>query len=103
MGLIDKVKAAHLKKGRPDPRPGDTVDGSAAVIEDDKERQQKFVGDVINVRGAGLRKMFTDRMSSEGAGVERTFPLHWPAIAEGRRLRGPVAPALVKPAHFAGS
>ena len=82
MGLIEKVEAAHLREGRPDLRPGDTVEVSVRVIEGDKERQQKFVGDVISVRGAGLRRSFTLRKISEGVGVERTFPLHGPAIAE---------------------
>ncbi len=82
MGLIEKVEAAHLKEGRPDLRPGDTVEVSVRVIEGDKERQQRFVGDVISVRGAGLRKSFTVRKISEGVGVERTFPLHGPSIAE---------------------
>ena len=80
MGLIEKVEAAHLKEGRPDLRPGDTVEVSVRVIEGDKERQQRFVGDVINVRGAGLRKSFTVRKISEGVGVERTFPLHSPSV-----------------------
>jgi large subunit ribosomal protein L19 len=82
MGLIEKVEAAHLKEGRPDLRPGDTVEVLVRVIEGEKERHQKFVGEVINVRGAGLRKSFTVRKISEGVGVERTFPLHGPAIAE---------------------
>lgn len=82
MGLIEKIEAAHIKDGRPDVRPGDTVEVLVRVIEGDKERQQKFVGDVINVRGAGLRKSFTVRKISEGVGVERTFPIHGPAIAE---------------------
>jgi len=82
MGLIEKVEAAHMKDGRPDLRPGDTVEVSVRVIEGDKERQQRFVGDVIGVRGSGLRKSFTVRKISEGVGVERTFPLHGPSIAE---------------------
>ena len=82
MGLIEKVEAAHLKEGRPELRPGDTVEVSVRVIEGDKERHQKFVGDVINVRGSGLRKTFTVRKISEGVGVERTFPLHGPTVAE---------------------
>ena len=82
MGLIEKVEAAHMKDGRPDLRPGDTVEVLVRVLEGDKERQQKFVGDVIGVRGAGLRKSFTLRKISEGVGVERTFPLHGPAIAD---------------------
>jgi large subunit ribosomal protein L19 len=82
MGLIEKVEAAHMKDGRPDLRPGDSVEVSVRVIEGDKERQQKFVGEVINVRGAGIKKTFTVRKISEGVGVERTFPLHGPSIHE---------------------
>ena len=81
MGLMEKVEAAHLKD-RPSLRAGDTVEVSVRVIEGDKERQQKFRGEVINVRGSGLRQTFTVRKISEGVGVERTFPLHGPSVAE---------------------
>src|SRR2546428_6953456 len=87
MGLIQKIEAAHLKGERPDLRPGDLVEVSVRVIEGDKERQQKFRGDVINVRGSGLRKTFTVRKISEGVGVERTFPLHGPSVAEIKVMR----------------
>ena len=82
MRLIEKVEAAHLKADRPDLRAGDTIEVLVRVIEGDKERQQKFRGDVIGVRGAGMRKTFTVRKISEGIGVERTFPLHGPMIAD---------------------
>jgi len=55
MGLIDKIEAAHVRTDRPDLRPGYTVEVSVRVVEGDKERQQKFRGDVINVRGSGMR------------------------------------------------
>lgn len=87
MGLIDKVEAAQLKSDLPDLRPGDTVEVSVRVVEGDKERQQKFRGDVINVRGAGLKKSFTVRKISEGVGVERTFPIHSPSLASIEVLR----------------
>jgi len=87
MGLIEKIEAAQIKSDRPDLRPGDTVEVSVRVIEGDKERQQKFRGDVINVRGGGLRKTFTVRKISEGIGVERTFPLHGPSVAEIKVLK----------------
>jgi large subunit ribosomal protein L19 len=87
MGLIEKIEAAQLKTDRPDLRPGDTIEVSVRVIEGDKERQQKFRGDVINVRGSGMRKTFTVRKISEGVGVERTFPLHGPSVAEIKVMR----------------
>jgi large subunit ribosomal protein L19 len=87
MGLIEKIEAAQLKTDRPQVRPGQTVEVAVRVIEGDKERQQKFRGEVINVRGSGLRKTFTVRKISEGIGVERTFPLHGPSVADIKVMR----------------
>src|SRR5881409_2379553 len=87
MGLIEKIEAASIRADRPELRPGDTVEVSVRVIEGDKERQQKFRGDIINIRGAGLRRTFTVRKISEGIGVERTFPLHGPSVAEIRVVK----------------
>lgn len=87
MGLVEKVEAAHLKSGRPEMSPGDTVEVSVRVIEGDKERQQKFRGEVINMRGAGVSKTFTVRKISEGVGVERTFLLHGPSVGDIKILK----------------
>ncbi|HEY3215465.1 MAG TPA: 50S ribosomal protein L19 [Candidatus Eisenbacteria bacterium] len=87
MGLIEKLEAAHLKDGRPELKPGYTVEVAVRVVEGDKERQQKFRGEVINVRGSGLRATFTVRKVTEGVGVERTFPLHAPSIADIKVLK----------------
>ena len=88
MGLMEKVEAAHTKAGRPELRAGDTIEVSVRVIEGAKDRQQKFRGEVINVRGAGgFRSSFTVRKVTEGVGVERTFPLHGPMIADIKVLR----------------
>jgi len=64
MGLVEKLEAAQLKEGRPQLRPGDTVEVAVRVVEGDKERQQKFRGEIINVRGSGIRKSFTVRKVS---------------------------------------
>ena len=82
MGLIEKIEAAQLKSDRPELRPGDTVEVSVRVIEGDKERQQKFRGEIIKISGGGLRRTFTVRKMSEGIGVERTFPVHGPSVAD---------------------
>lgn len=87
MGLIEKIEAAQLKTDRPDLRPGDTVEVSVRVIEGDKERQQKFRGEIIGIRGSGLRRSFTVRKLSEGIGVERTFPVHGPSVADIKVLK----------------
>jgi large subunit ribosomal protein L19 len=87
MGLITKIEAAQIQSERPQLRPGQTVEVSVRVIEGDKERQQKFRGEVINVRGGGIRRTFTVRKISEGIGVERTFPLHSPSLAEIKVLK----------------
>lgn len=87
MGLIEKIENTQLKGDRPDLRPGFTVEVSVRVIEGDKERQQKFRGEVTNVRGGGIKKSFTVRKMSEGVGVERTWPLHSPSIADIKVLK----------------
>jgi large subunit ribosomal protein L19 len=87
MGLMEKIAAAQLRSDRPELRPGDTVEVAVRVIEGDKERQQKFRGEVINVRGAGTQKTFTVRKISDGIGVERTFPLHSPVVGEIKVLK----------------
>ena len=87
MGPMEKIEAAQLRSDRPELRSGDTVEVAVRVIEGDKERQQKFRGEVINVRGAGARKTFTVRKISDGIGVERTFPLHSPAVGEIKVLK----------------
>ncbi len=87
MGLIEKVEARHLKADRPRLRPGQTVEILVRVVEGDKERQQKFRGEVISVRGTGLRSSFIVRKVTEGVGVERTFQLHSPTISEIKVMR----------------
>ena len=61
---------------------GDTVDVHTRILEGDKERIQIFSGVVISKRGGGMREMFTVRRIVAGEGVERTFPVHSPKVAE---------------------
>jgi large subunit ribosomal protein L19 len=61
------------------------------IEEADRERVQIFSGTVIARRGSGLGEMFTVRRVIQGEGVERTFPLHSPKVADVRvRRKGSV-------------
>jgi large subunit ribosomal protein L19 len=61
---------------------GDTVDVHTRILEGNKERIQIFSGVVIARRGSGTREMFTVRRIVAGEGVERTFPIHSPKVAQ---------------------
>lgn len=54
---------------------------------EERERIQKFIGDVIAVGGRGLGRSFTVRRVVQGEGVERVFPLHSPLVKEVEVLR----------------
>ena len=64
----------------PDFRPGDTLKVHVNVTEGNRSRIQVFQGVVIRRQGGGARETFTVRKVSYGVGVERTFPVHTPAI-----------------------
>ncbi len=61
---------------------GDTVDVHTRILEGDKERVQLFNGVVIAISGQGMGEMFTVRRIVAGEGVERTFPVNSPKVAE---------------------
>ena len=56
MGLMEKIEAAQLKSDRPELRPGDTVEVAVRVIEGDKERQQKFRGEIKVLKHSKVRR-----------------------------------------------
>ena len=80
MNTLDAVDAAFLRIDIPNFRPGDTVKVHARVVEGNRSRVQIFQGVVIRRQGSGLRETFTVRKLSFGVGVERTYPLHSPAL-----------------------
>jgi large subunit ribosomal protein L19 len=87
MNATDLVDQASLRDDIPDFGPGDTLKVHVRVVEGDRERIQMFEGVVIARRGSGVRETFTVRKVSFGVGVERTFPVHSPIIAEIENLR----------------
>jgi large subunit ribosomal protein L19 len=59
---------------------GDTIRVYVKIKEEGKTRTQVFEGVAIKRKGTGAGATFTVRRISYGEGVERTFPLHSPAI-----------------------
>jgi len=80
MQTLDGLDAASMRDDIPDFRPGDTVKVHVKVVEGTRSRVQLFQGVVLRRQGAGVRETFTARKVSFGVGVERTFPVHTPAI-----------------------
>lgn len=79
--IITEITKAQLRTDLPAFRPGDTVKVHVKVVEGTRERIQIFEGVVIKRRGGGISETFTVRKISYGVGVERTFPVHTPKIA----------------------
>jgi large subunit ribosomal protein L19 len=82
MNRTDLIDQASLRTDIPAFGPGDTLKVHVRVVEGSKERVQVFQGVVIRRQGDGLRETFTVRKVSYGVGVERTFPVHSPIMAE---------------------
>ncbi|HEY2206694.1 MAG TPA: 50S ribosomal protein L19 [Pseudonocardia sp.] len=82
MNTLDELDATSLRSDIPDFRAGDTLKVHVRVIEGSRSRVQIFQGVVIRRQGGGLRETFTVRKISFGVGVERTFPVHSPNIAQ---------------------
>jgi large subunit ribosomal protein L19 len=82
MKSTDLVDRASLRDDIPAFAPGDTVKVHVRVVEGNRQRVQVFQGVVIGRKGDGLRETFKVRKVSFGVGVERTFPVHSPIVAQ---------------------
>ncbi|MBR6898549.1 MAG: 50S ribosomal protein L19 [Lachnospiraceae bacterium] len=78
--IIKKIEAKQLKETVDSFRVGDTVKVYAKIREGEKERIQVFEGTVTKRQNGGIRETFTVRKISNGCGVEKTWPLHSPAV-----------------------
>lgn len=78
--IIKKIEAEQLKAEVPQFRTGDTVRVFGKVKEGNRERIQVFEGTVLKIQGGGNRTTFTVRKTSNGVGVEKTWPLHSPNV-----------------------
>ncbi len=79
--IIKEIEAAQLKESVPEFRVGDTVRVYNKIKEGNRERIQIFEGTVIKRQNGGARETFTVRKNSNGIGVEKTWPLHSPSVA----------------------
>ena len=78
--IIKSIEDAQLKQNISDFNVGDTVKVYAKVKEGNRERTQIFEGTVLKRQNGGARETFTVRKSSNGVGVEKTWPLHSPIV-----------------------
>ena len=80
--IIDAINQENLKESIPQFNVGDTVKVMVKVIEGERERLQAFEGVVIAKKNGGISETFTVRRMSFGVGVEKTFPIHSPKVAD---------------------
>lgn len=78
--IIREIEAAQLKETVDQFNVGDTVRVHGKIKEGNRERIQIFEGTVIKVQGGSNRETFTVRKTSNGVGVEKTWPLHSPNV-----------------------
>ena len=80
--IIDAINQENVKSNIPEFNVGDTVKVMVKVIEGDRERLQAFEGIDIARKHGGISETFTVRRISFGVGVEKTFPIHSPKVAD---------------------
>jgi len=85
--IIKNIESAQLKAEVPQFRVGDTVRVHAMIKEGNRERIQIFEGTVLKRQGGSTRETFTVRKSSNGVGVEKTWPIHSPHVVKVEVIR----------------
>ena len=85
--IIKNIESAQLKADVPEFRVGDTVRVHALIKEGNRERIQIFEGTVLKRQGGSTRETFTVRKSSNGVGVEKTWPIHSPHVVKVEVIR----------------
>ena len=81
------IKEENHKKEVPVINVGDTVKVYGKIKEGNRERIQVFEGVVLKVQGGGSRATFTVRKTSNGVGVEKTWPVHSPNVEKVELVR----------------
>ena len=78
--IIRSIEAEQLRTDVAEFAVGDTVKVYGKIKEGNRERIQVFEGIVLKRQGGSNRETFTVRKSSNGVGVEKTWPLHSPNV-----------------------
>lgn len=78
--IIRAIEKEQLKKEVQEFSEGDTVKVYGKIKEGNRERIQVFEGTVLKRQGGSNRETFTVRKTSNGVGVEKTWPLHSPNV-----------------------
>lgn len=78
--IIRKIEEEQCKENPGEFNVGDTVRVHGKIVEGNRERIQVFEGIVLKRQGSGNRETFTVRKTSNGVGVEKTWPLHSPNV-----------------------
>ena len=77
--IIKSIEAEQLREVA-EFNVGDTIKVYGRIKEGNRERIQVFEGIVLKRQGGGARETFTVRKTSNGVGVEKTWPLHSPNV-----------------------
>ena len=85
--IIKKIEAEQLKENAPEFNVGDTVKVYAKIKEGNRERIHVFEGTGLKRQGGGARETFTVRKTSNGIGVEKTWPIHSPHVEKVEVIR----------------
>ena len=85
--IIKSIEQGQLKAEVPQFNTGDTVKVYNKIKEGNRERLQIFEGTVLKIQGGSNRITFTVRKTSNGVGVEKTWPLHSPMVEKVEVIR----------------
>ena len=85
--IIKNIEVAQMKAEAPEFNVGDTVRVHGKIKEGNRERIQIFEGVVLKKQGGSNRETFTVRKTSNGIGVEKTWPLHSPNVEKVEVIR----------------
>ncbi len=78
--IIREIEAEQMKAAVDEFSVGDTIKVYGKIKEGNRERIQVFEGVVLKRQGGSNRETFTVRKTSNGIGVEKTWPLHSPNV-----------------------